>query len=96
MKIVSIVLLLVLVLCCLAEEKNYTVDVLKLKALIEDEAGDYHHKAYDRLAYFTDMFGPRLWGSRALYEVIYELYSMAVKEGFDNVRLEAVKNFTRW
>jgi hypothetical protein len=28
--------------------------------------------------------------------VISEMATMAAKEGFDNIRLEPVKNFTKW
>lgn len=37
-----------------------------------------------------------MWGSDALEKVILEVYKMAKTEGFDNIRLEAVKNFTKW
>lgn len=48
------------------------------------------------MAYISDTYGPRLWGSAALEKVILEIYNMAKQEKFDNVRLEAVKNFTKW
>ena len=37
-----------------------------------------------------------MWGSAALEQVIYELASQANRIGFDNLRLEEVKNFTKW
>lgn len=63
---------------------------------MSDKAGPFYHAAYKRLAYISDTFGPRLWGSAALEKTIQEVYRMAVEENFDNVRLEAVKNFTKW
>jgi len=41
----------------------------------------------DWLAYITDTYGPRMWGSATLEQVIYEMQSMAVAEGFENVHL---------
>ena len=35
-------------------------------------------------------------GSVALEKAIQEVYKMAYEVGFDNIRLEAVKNFTKW
>lgn len=37
-----------------------------------------------------------MWGSQALEMVISEVMSMATKDGFDNVHLEPVSNFTKW
>ena len=37
-----------------------------------------------------------MWGSNVLESVIQEVKGMAEKEGFDNVHLEPVKNFTKW
>ena len=57
---------------------------------------DYKGRAYRQLAYISDTIGPRLWGSQALEKTIDYLYVKARQAGFDNVRLEAVKNFTKW
>ncbi len=85
----------VLLLCLQANaEKDYTEFVNYLQAQIQKEP--FKHSAYDRLAYITDTYGPRMWGSVALEQVIYEMASMAKKEGFENVNLEPVKNFTKW
>jgi hypothetical protein len=37
-----------------------------------------------------------MWGSVALEQVIFEVASQANKVGFDNIKLEEVKNFTKW
>lgn len=42
------------------------------------------------------MYGPRMWGSQALENVILRMYQFAQEDKFDNIRLEAVKNFTKW
>ena len=58
-----------------------------LKSNIENKTGIFYHSAYERLAYITDTYGPRMWGSQALEMVILEIAAMASKEGFNNVRL---------
>ena len=83
-----------LVLAC--AEKNYTVAVLNISTAIRNTSGPFYHKAYDRLANFSDTFGPRLWGSESLELAINDLKRQADEEGFDNVRLEPVRNFSKW
>lgn len=85
-----------LLLTVFAAEKDYTGFVEKIKESISDPKGIFYHSTYERLAYLSDTYGPRLWGSSTLERVIQEVASMASQEGFDNVHLEAVKNFTRW
>lgn len=89
-------LLLCLLLAVLTSsvEKDYTDFVVDLSNKIKQ--APWKHSAYDRLAYLTDTYGPRMWGSMALEQAIYELANMASKAGFENVRLEQVKNFTKW
>lgn len=77
-------------------EKDYTDDINKIKSAIQDKNGNHYHEAYKKLAYITDTFGPRMWGSSALENTLVHLYKLAKQEGFQNVRLEAVKNFTKW
>ena len=55
-----------------------------------------HHASWNRLAYFVDSFGPRLWGGRSLELSIQELLAQLQKEGFENAHLEPVNNFTAW
>jgi carboxypeptidase Q len=88
--------LLLLLLAIVAAEKDYTDLVKFLKSKIEDKSGPFYHSAYNRLAYISDTYGPRMWGSQTLEMVISEMAGMAQKEGFDNIRLEPVKNFTKW
>ena len=85
---------LLLAVLAAAVEKDYTDFVVDLSSKIKQ--APWKHAAYDRLAYLTDTFGPRMWGSMVLEQAIYELASMASKAGFENVRLEQVKNFTKW
>ena len=87
---------LLLVLTAVLAEKNYTDFVQHIKANIENQTGDFYHSAYKRLAFISDTYGPRLWGSQTLEIVILEMMSMAKKDGFDNVHLEPVSNFTKW
>jgi len=81
------VLLLILLLTAVFSEKNYTEFVKGLKAKISDPKGKFYHSAYNRLAYISDTFGPRVWGSDVLETVINEMKEMAIKEGFENIRL---------
>jgi hypothetical protein len=37
-----------------------------------------------------------MWGSTTLEIVISEMAKMAYDEGFENIRLEPVSNFTKW
>lgn len=37
-----------------------------------------------------------MWGSDSLEQVIREMQKQAREEGFENVHLEAVRNFTKW
>lgn len=89
-------LVVVLVIASVHAEKDYTELVHLLKSNIENQTGIFYHSAYERLAYISDTYGPRMWGSQVLEMVISEIATMAQKEGFDNVRLEPVRNFTKW
>lgn len=59
----ALVLALVLLVTC---EKDYTDFVTYLRDNIKDQKGIFYHKAYDRLAYLSDTWGPRMWGSSQL------------------------------
>ena len=94
MKYLLVLGLVLLLTLSVTAEKDYTDFVNSLKQKIKESP--FKHAAYDRLAYITDTYGPRMWGSVALEQVIYEMASMAKKEGFENVQLQPVKNFTKW
>lgn len=87
---------LIILLVVSFAEKNYTEQITNINSLVKNSSGLYHHRAYNRLAYFSDTFGPRLWGSDVLELAINDLKRQADEEGFDNVRLEPVTNFTKW
>ena len=78
----------------LAAEKDYTPFVKDLQQKIQQ--APFKGSAYERLAYITDTYGPRMWGSVVLEEVIHDMLSQAHQEGFENIRLESVSNFTKW
>lgn len=59
-------LVLCLILLVVNAEKDYTDLVKLLKNKIEDKNGLYYHSAFNRLAYISDTYGPRMWGSDAL------------------------------
>lgn len=60
----AILVCLLLVLIC--AEKNYTDVVKQLKKSIEDPKDVFYHSAYNRLAFISDTYGPRVWGSSVL------------------------------
>lgn len=76
--IIKLVLLVVLLTLANAE-KDYTDFVKFLKAQIENTTSGFYHSAYNRLAYISDTYGPRLWGSQTLEMVISEMATMAAK-----------------
>ena len=69
--------LLVLLIVVLGE-KNYTDVVLTLNSAIKNKSGEFYHKAYDRLALWSDTFGPRMWGSDVLEMAIKDVYNQAL------------------
>lgn len=88
----------VLLLCALvllaAAEKDYTETVHQLQDKMKEDG--FKHSAWNRLAYISDTYGPRMWGSTVLEQVIHEMQAAATKEKFENIRLESVSNFTKW
>lgn len=80
MKNLLVFCLLIALLSAVTVEKDYTNFVKDLK----DKIGmaPFKGSAYNRLAYITDTYGPRMWGSMSLEQCIYEIASMASKEGF--------------
>lgn len=57
---------------------------------------ELHNAAFKRAAYLVDTYGTRLWGSDSLELAIQEMYRQMLAEGFENARLEPVKNITHW
>ena len=51
-----------------AEEKDYTDFVKNLQQQIK--LPTFKGASYERLAYITDSYGPRMWGSNTLEQVI--------------------------
>lgn len=56
----GVVILALLVCLAATQEKDYTADLTKLQTQIN---GPNKARAYDKLAYISDMYGPRMWGS---------------------------------
>lgn len=73
-KIVLVLLLALAVFC----EKDYSDFVTYLRDNIQNKSGIFYHKAYERLAYLSDTWGPRMWGSSQLEEAIRELQREAI------------------
>ena len=66
-------------------QKDYTEFVNFLAQKIKEP--NFKGSAYERLAYITDTYGARMWGSTVLEQVIHEMLTQANKEGFENIRL---------
>ena len=79
MKKLLLVVSILLIIATVHSEKDYTDFVKKIKDSIEDKSSIFHHSAYERLAYISDTYGPRMWGSKALEQVIHEVFAMAHK-----------------
>ena len=79
MKLLVTFFAIILLLSATKLEKDYTDFVKKIKSVIEDKNSDFYHSAYERLAYLSDTYGPRMWGSEALEQVIHEVFTMAHK-----------------
>ena len=71
--------LLVLASCFLVE-KDYTEDINMLITAMK--TAKFKGKSYERLAYLSDTYGPRMWGSPTLEMAIEEVRKMTVAEGF--------------
>ena len=96
MKILFVFLFSMLILTQLvvSAEKDYTDFVKNLQQKIKESP--FKGSAYNRLAYITDTYGTRMWGSVVLEQVIHQMLIYAQEEQFENVRLESVANFTKW
>lgn len=67
--------LLILAQTVISAEKDYTDLVKYLKKRITESP--FKGSAYNRLAYITDTYGPRMWGSFVLEQVIHQMLSYA-------------------
>jgi len=63
------ILLLAIFSTVLAAEKDYTNFVKDLQSKIQQ--APYKGSSYERLAYITDTYGTRMWGSTTLEQVIH-------------------------
>lgn len=74
-------------------------DMQKVFKLISDSVKqnkDLKWKAYENTAYISDTYGPRLWGHKPLELALNHIKRMMEKDGFDNVRLEEIKDVPVW
>ena len=74
----KIVLVFLLCLPLICAEKNYTDTVNLLASKIKSPA--HQHYAWNRLANISDTYGPRMWGSTVLEQVIQEMMNQANHE----------------
>ena len=57
----KLAILIVLIFCTYEDEKDYTNFVNDLSVKMNQT--QYKHSAWKRLAYLTDTYGTRMWGS---------------------------------
>ena len=69
--------------------------MLSIKSAVKNQSDVFYHSAFQRLAYLTDTYGPRLWGGDALESFLVDLKSISEGLGL-TTRLEPVTNFTKW
>ena len=81
----SLFSLLILSQVVVSAEKDYTDLVKYLQQKIKESP--FKGSAYNRLAYITDSYGPRMWGSVVLEQVIHQMLNYAQEEQFENIRL---------
>jgi len=101
----KVLIILCFVLFSICQNKHYFLknhlkekytEIMSLLNSTVSANPDFKHSAYNRLAYIVDTFGPRLWGSETLEIAMRELYNQIKTEGFENVKLEPVKDFIQW
>ena len=101
---IKVIFLLILITFIVSKKKNlknsnkatdYT-DILKLINNTVFLNPEFTNASYNRLAYVVDTFGPRLWGSANLEEVLKYMNNSMIEEGFENPRLEPVLDIPHW
>ena len=92
------VLLGLFALCSVLSTRNLRSDTPShcdnIWNLVDNDPSMKHH-AYNELAYLSDTFGPRLWGSPSLDRATAHIYDYMVANGFE-VSLEPVRNTPIW
>lgn len=73
--LIAILSLLIFTQAVISEEKDYTDFVKYLQEKINQTP--FKGSAYKRLAFITDTYGPRMWGSTVLEQVIQQMMSYA-------------------
>lgn len=74
-------------------------DMQKVFKLISDsvkENKDLKGKSFEKTAYISDTYGPRLWGHKPLELALNHIKRIMEKDGFENVRLEEIKDVPVW
>lgn len=75
---------------CLLANKHEKAEQFRMEAKRIIAAALSDSSSYERLGYFTDMFGPRLSGSKNLENALDWAYNEMLKDGMDNVRKDPV------
>ncbi|HRP02009.1 MAG TPA: M20/M25/M40 family metallo-hydrolase [Candidatus Kapabacteria bacterium] len=96
-KIISSILFIFLINYCVYSNTD-SIDFINKYRPIAEKIISYAYKdssAWQRLAYMTDVYGPRLSGSKNLEKALDWMLEQMSKDNFDNVRAEKVM-VTNW
>ena len=93
---ILLLLILVCLLCVSRTEKNYSDFMRDLNTTLYNPKMDHVHWSYNQLAMIVDTIGPRVWGSNNLELAIDHMARQASIDGFQNIKKEPVRNFTKW
>ncbi|CAD8164736.1 unnamed protein product [Paramecium octaurelia] len=70
--------------------------ILQLRETVKNPYSPFYHSSYNRLAYYVDTFGPRMWGSENMADSVDALVEEMQQYGFDRVWKENLGEITSW
>lgn len=70
--------------------------VASIKQTVLDPESPHHHAAYKNLAYISDTYGPRMWGSENMAVALEYLKTEVEKMGFDKVTMDPLEDIQTW
>ncbi|CAD8184848.1 unnamed protein product [Paramecium octaurelia] len=98
----KIIIILVLLVSINAYQLRNKKDQLKshviqqIRETIKNPYSPLYHSSYNRLAYYVDTFGPRMWGSEDMADSVDALVQEIQDYGFDKVWKENLGEITSW
>ncbi|CAD8099986.1 unnamed protein product [Paramecium primaurelia] len=70
--------------------------IQQIRETIKNPYSPLYHSSYNRLAYYVDTFGPRMWGSEDMADSVDALVEEIQTYGFDKVWKENLGDITSW